>query len=94
MEERAAAILAAIPLTGQVNAGKACLMRQIHDLLGVLAVTDEFGAAAEGTFLRPAFAASMDGERRAVRLGVGHYNTRQVERQHGVFIKRNPNSKA
>ena len=87
MEERATTVFAAVSLANEVDASESCLMGQVHDLLLVLSVPDEVRAAAQRAFSWSAFATSMNGERRAVRLGIGHCNTRQIERKHGVFIK-------
>lgn len=86
MEERAAAVFAAVAFPNKVNAGKSRLVRQVHDLLLVLSMANEVLAAAQLAFGWSAFAASVNGERRAIRLGVGHCNTWQVERQHGKWI--------
>lgn len=87
MEERPAAVLAAVAFPNKVNAGKTGLMRQVHHLLLVLPVANEVRAAAQQAFFWSAFASRMDGERRAVRFSVCHCNTRQVEWPHGVNAK-------
>ena len=87
MEERATTVFAAVAFPNKVNAGKTCLMRQVHDLLLVLSMANEVRTAAQLTLLWSAFATGVNGERRAVRFGIGHGDTRQVERQHGVNAK-------
>lgn len=86
MEERAATVFAAVAFPNKVDAGESRLMRQVHDLLLVLAMADEVLAAAQLTLPWSAFATSVNGERRAISLGVGHGNTRQIERQHGERV--------
>ena len=87
MEERSAAVFAAVAFPNKVDASESSLMRQVHHLLLVLPMANEALAAAQLTLFWSAFTTRMNGERRAVRLGVGHGDTRQVERQHGVNAK-------